>query len=136
MVSALRSITVRRRGETMRIVLDVDTARAVRRCMGKRRAGPVFVSERLPHADEPHRLTRFGADHLIRQLRTGDTTEPVTANALRRFHITTRQLAGTAPEGVRDRAGLANTRGVRRYVDPIVEDPKSTGNNANRGSLT
>jgi integrase/recombinase XerD len=111
------TITVRRRGKVKRMVLDVGSARAIRRCLGKRRAGPLFVSERSSQSDAPHRLTRFGADHLIRQLRTDPRSEPVTANALRRFHITTRQHAGTALDDVRDRAGLANIRGVRRYVN-------------------
>ena len=34
------TITVRRRGQSKRIVLDHDSARAVRRCIGKRRSGP------------------------------------------------------------------------------------------------
>ena len=109
------TITVRRRGESKRIVLHRDSARAVRRCVGTRRAGPVFVSERSSKSDAPPRLTRFGADHLIRQLRTDDTTEQVTANALRRFHINEHQLRSTVLEDVRDRAGLADVRGVRRY---------------------
>lgn len=110
------TVTVRRGGESKRIVLDHDSARAVRRCVGKRRDGPVFVSERSSKSDTPPRLTRFGADYLIRQLRTDDTTEQVTANALRRFHINEHQLRGTDLEDVRDRAGLADVRGVRRYV--------------------
>jgi integrase/recombinase XerD len=114
--SSKMTITVRRRGESKRIVLDHLTARAVRRCVGKRRTGPVFVSERSSKADTPPRLTRFGADHLIRQLRTDDNTEQVTANALRRFHINEHQLRGSALEEVRDGAGLADVRGVRRYA--------------------
>jgi len=117
------TITVRRRGQTKRIVLDRDTARAIRRCVGKRRTGPVFVSERSSKADAPSRLTRFGVDHLIRQLRTGETTERVTANALRRFHIE-HQLRSAVLDDVRDRAGLADLRGVRRYV--TTEDEEST----------
>ena len=116
------TITVRRRGESQRIVLDHDTARAVRRCIGKRRSGPVFVNERSSKSDAPHRLTRFGADHLIRQLRTDDATEQVTANALRRFHINTRQADGDRIDDVRDRAGLANARSVRRYDAAASEE--------------
>ena len=121
------TITVRRRGQSKRIVLDHDTARAVQRCVGKRRTGPVFVSERSSQADTPPRLTRFGADHLIRQLRTGDDTEQVTANALRRFHINEHQLRGSALEDVRDRAGLADVRGVRRYATTEREESTTEG---------
>ena len=84
------AIIVWRRGEPQRVVLDLVSARAVRRCIGERSDGAVFVSERSAQAGNPTRLTRFGADHLIRQLRTDATTEPVTANALRRFHLETR----------------------------------------------
>ncbi len=109
------TITVRRRGQSKRIALDPDSARAVRRCVGQRRSGPVFVNERSAKMDAPHRLTRFGADHLIRQLRTDDAPAPVTANALRRFHINSAQAGGDVPDDVRDRAGLAHVRSVRRY---------------------
>jgi integrase/recombinase XerD len=85
------TIIVRRRGEFRRIVLEHDSAHAVLRCVGKRRSGPVFVSQRSARSAVPHRLTRFGADHLIRQLRISDAVEPVTANALRRFHLATQR---------------------------------------------
>ena len=115
------TITVRRRGQSKRIVLDPDSARAVHRCVAKRRSGPVFVTERSSKSDTPHRLTRFGADHLIRQLRTDDNTEHVTANALRRFHINASQSGGDVLDDVRDRAGLADVRGVRRYDAAVTE---------------
>lgn len=87
---SVTTITVRRRGESTRIALDPESAKAVRRCVGKRRTGPVFVSETSSASEHSNRLTRFGADHLIRQLRTDEDPAKVTANALRRFHITTR----------------------------------------------
>ena len=120
--SPATAITVRRRGESKRIVLDPASARSVRRCVGKRRSGPVFVNERTSRSEAPHRLTRFGADHLIRQLRTDDATEQVTANALRRFHINTRQGDGDVPDDIRDRAGLADVRSIRRYIEAATKD--------------
>lgn len=84
------TVTIWRRSTSQRTVLDPATAQALRRCIGPRRIGPVFVSERSALAGNPTRLTRFGADHLIRQLRTGPSAVPVTANALRRFHLSTR----------------------------------------------
>ena len=120
--AASTTITVRRRSGSKRIVLDSESARAIRRCVGKRVAGPVFISERSSRSEAPHRLTRFGADHLIRQLRTDPNVEPVTANALRRFHITTGQRAGSTLEEVSDRAGLANKRSAQRYADRAVDE--------------
>jgi integrase/recombinase XerD len=81
------SLTIRRNGSSRRVVLEPDSARAVRRCIGRRRGEPLFTSYR-PAAREsaPRRLTRFGADHLIRRLsQEGD--ERVTSNALRRYFM-------------------------------------------------
>lgn len=92
--AATTMVPVQRRGVTTRTVVDPETARALWRCVAGRKTGPVFVSERSSKTSHPTRLTRFGADHLIRQLRditTGEPNgEPVTANALRKFHLSTR----------------------------------------------
>ena len=96
-------------------MLDADSARAVLRCAGRRHSGPLFTSNRTASADPPRRLTRFGADYLIRQLTPGNQAR-VTANALRRFHITASHDAGADIESVRGGAGLADIRSVRRYV--------------------
>jgi integrase len=112
------TVTIRRRGTSKRIVLHPDSARSVRRCIGRRRSGPLLTGRR-PSDGEPGRLTRFGADHLIRQL-TADSDQRVTANELRRFHITSGITSGrdddTDLEEVRDRAGLADVRSVKRYL--------------------
>ena len=110
------SIRVRRRGESRRMILDPHSGRAVLRCAGGRRCGPLFTGNRTTTSDEPRRLTRFGADHLIRQL-SADDAGRVTANELRRFHITAaNESSGANIESVRDRAGLADVRSVRRYL--------------------
>lgn len=103
-----------RRGDTTRTLLDPASAVAVARCVGSRRDGPLFLSASAS-SEGPRRLSRFGADHLIRQL-TGDGPQRVTANELRRFHITSRHRTGDDIETVRDRAGLASVRSVRRYL--------------------
>ena len=99
--SPTTTVTVRRRGTPERTVLDLGTARAIRRCIGTRSVGPVFVRDRTSQSAAPTRLTRFGVDHLIRQLRTdpiaGAGAEPVTANALRRFHLSVAERVAEAP---------------------------------------
>ncbi len=120
------SLTVRRGGTSKRIVLDSETAAALRRCVGKRRGGPVFVSEQSTGSKPSRRLTRFGADHLIRQLNTRSTSERVTANALRRFHINSSEADGTDLEDIRDRAGLADVRSVRRYVNSTTNEEETS----------
>lgn len=118
------TVTIRRRGVPNRVTIDADSARAVHRCVGRRRSGPLFTSNRTAPAGGPRRLTRFGADHLIRQLDTGQQTR-VTANALRRFHISASHTAGGDLDSVRDRAGLADVRSVRRYL-PRPDEPSQT----------
>jgi site-specific recombinase XerD len=110
------SLMIRRKGSSRRVILGPDSARSVRRCAGRRRSEPLFTSGRPASLEtSPRRLTRFGADHLIRQLSSiGD--DRVTANALRRFYITSSHRAGTPLEQVRDRAGLSAIRGVQRYL--------------------
>ncbi|MCU1503187.1 MAG: integrase family protein [Ilumatobacteraceae bacterium] len=115
------SLVLRRKGEQQRVELTEATARAVRRCAGRRRGQPLFISARsgVPPSSS-QRLTRFGADHLIRQLSApGD--ERVTANALRRYHFTANRDAGVDAEQVRRRAGLADVRGLRRYSSDTSE---------------
>jgi site-specific recombinase XerD len=122
-------VTLRRRGVSKQLTLNADTARAVLRCAGRRRGGPLFTSNRTASADPPRRLTRFGADHLIRQLASGKGAR-VTANELRRFHITAHHEAGSDIDSVRERAGLADIRSVRRYVtqnNEGAEPAASTG---------
>lgn len=87
------ALTVRRGGVARRVILGPASARAVRRCIGRRRSEPMFTSERTASSSAaPRRLTRFGADHLIRQL-TDDGDERVTSNAFRRFYIASRAPA-------------------------------------------
>lgn len=109
------SIRLHRRGASVQVMLDPYSGRAVRRCAGRRGSGPLFTGNRTKSGEDARRLTRFGADHLIRQLSTVDARR-VTANELRRFHITANQGSGATIDSVRDRAGLADIRSVRRYL--------------------
>lgn len=135
------SVTVRRRGETSRVDLDRDSARAVRRCIARRPSGPLFTSGRPSTRTAPRRLTRFGADHLFRRLVIDGSADRVTANELRRFHITTAADRSDL-EHVRAGAGLADLRSVRRYVDSAKEPaevrtnqpPRQTSANRPQGS--
>ena len=86
-------LTVRRKGVPRRVILDAASSRAVRRCVGRRRSEPLFTSERVAAPESaPRRLTRFGADHLIRQL-TENGDARVTSNAFRRFYVSNHRAA-------------------------------------------
>lgn len=74
----------------------------------------MFVSERSAQAGNPTRLTRFGADHLIRQLRTDATTEPVTVE-----RVETIPPRDVLTVGLR----LRELVGLRFVADPAPLDP-------------
>lgn len=106
------TVVVRRRRQgAQRITLQPRSARAVHRCVDLRVDEPLFTGPRRHGV--AHRLTRFGADHLLKKLDHDDT---VSANALRRFHITAHHTTGAALDDVRDRAGLNDIRTIRRYL--------------------
>ena len=109
------SVTIRRNGKTRRVTLDESTAHAVRRCAGRRTGQPLFISDHRARTRPPQRLSRFGADHLIRQLRNSND-ERVTANELRRYYITSQHHNGVALDDLRDDAGLSDTRSIARFV--------------------
>ena len=99
------------------IVLHERSHGAVRRLAGRRRSGPLFVSARSSTTTAGvHRLTRFGADHLLKRLPVAEGDRPVTANELRRFHISTAHRAGVDLDEIVERAGLEDVRSVRRYL--------------------
>ena len=109
------TVTIRRNDKTRRVTLDEATARSVRRCAGKRNGQPLFTSDHRGPTRTPNRLSRFGADHLIRQLRNSND-ERVTANELRRYYITNEHRNGVDLDDVREQAGLADLRGIARFV--------------------
>jgi len=99
----VRLTLARRTGQT--IVLHERSHGAVRRLAGRRVGQPLFVSERPSAADaEARRLTRFGADHLIKQLPVADGAPRLSANTLRRYHIMAAHRAGIQLEEIGDRA--------------------------------
>jgi site-specific recombinase XerD len=109
------TLSIRRHDSLQRVALHAVSARAVHRCAEGRTGEPLFTNARRSFPEGTRRrLTRFGADHLIKQLHT-DGERPLTANALRRFHFTASRAAGTALERVRERAGLSDVRSLRRY---------------------
>ena len=69
------------------------------------------------------RLTRFGADHLIKQAATAARIErPVSANVLRRTHVATAERAGVPIDDIRHTMGHIDVRTTRRYMEPSGTD--------------
>ena len=80
------TVDIVRRGETATLTVRRETADALVGVVGDRTDGPLFLGESASRT-EPSRLTRFGADFLIKRASAAaDVTKPVSANALLRAH--------------------------------------------------
>jgi integrase len=89
--------------------------------------GPLFVGPPRSRAD-PIRLTRFGADHLLKQAAAAaGIKRPVSANVLRRTHVTAAQRAGVPIEEIRQHMGHRDVRTTRRYLTPTDDKPHLKG---------
>jgi integrase len=114
------SLVVRRRGRASSIPLQLPTVRRLRRYLGRRRRGPLFVSD-VP-GRRASRLTRFGADHVLKKVAAAARVEtPVSANALRRRFVAATVDAGTGLDDIREQLGQRDSRTAKRYLDPQIE---------------
>ena len=99
-----------------RIELHRGTGSAVRRYLGRRRDGPLLLSER--RGREPDRLTRFGLDYLVKQVaQAAGLEQSVSGNTLRRRYVIAADANGTDLDQIRDSAGHADRRTTRRYLE-------------------
>jgi len=99
------------------IALHADSATAVRRYLGRRRDGPLLLSER--RGRPPGRLTRFGVDYLVKQVANeAGIGQCVSGNTLRRRFVVAAHADGTDLDEIRQSAGHADRRTTRRYLDP------------------
>jgi site-specific recombinase XerD len=87
-----------------------------------RTPGPLFVGPSRGRAGST-RLTRFGAAHLIKQAAAAaDIQQPVSANVLRRTHVSNAHRDGVSLDDIRQTMGHRDVRTTRRYVDPVRSD--------------
>jgi site-specific recombinase XerD len=107
--------SVMRRGAEEDLALDGRTARAITAYVGNRTTGPLLVGE-SPTQDRPERLTRFGADFLLKRAATRAGLDPVSANTLRRTYIALSHRDGAAVEDISRRVGHASARDTLRYL--------------------
>jgi integrase/recombinase XerD len=114
------TLTLRTR---MRRVIELrpDTAELLTLYLGKRRRGPLLLSEHRARVTE--RLTRFGVDYIVKQAaETAGLTGPVSANTLRRRFVMNADDRGLDLDGIRSRAGHADPRTTRRYLETSSDD--------------
>jgi integrase/recombinase XerD len=97
------------------IELHPDTAALLATYLGKRRRGPLLLSEHRAHVTE--RLTRFGVDYVVKQAaESAGIAGAVSANTLRRRFVMAAHERGDDLDGIRHSAGHADARTTRRYL--------------------
>ena len=114
-----KRLRVVRHGRATSIELDRSASQSVGALQrSSTDPGPLFTGPGRGRAGSI-RLTRFGADHLLkRAAAAAGITRPLSANVLRRTHVTTAQRAGTPIDEIRQRMGHRDVRTTRRYLAP------------------
>jgi integrase/recombinase XerD len=119
------TLGVARRGGPA-LTLHPDTTATVCRYLGTRRDGALLLTEQRGQPGK--RLTRFGADYLIKQIaHTAGLASTISANTLRRRYVIDAHARGTDLEEIRHNVGHSAQRTTRRYLstdaDAKSEDP-------------
>jgi site-specific recombinase XerD len=97
------------------VQLHNETAASLAAYLGKRRRGPLLLSEHRARISE--RLTRFGVDYVIKQAaEIAGISGPVSGNTLRRRFVAAAYERGEDLDDIRQNAGHADVRTTRRYL--------------------
>lgn len=105
-----------RHGRPQSITLNVDTCAAITalQCHSGS-AGPLLAAAQPAGAGQ--RITRFGADYLIKQAASAaNLGTTVSANVLRRSHAAAAQRRGVHILDTRDRMGHSDVRTTNRHL--------------------
>jgi len=116
-----RRLRVLRRSDADGITLDRAGSRSLTALeQTTPRPGPLFVGPARGRA--ARRLTRFGADHLLKHAAAAaGIAQSVSANVLRRTHVTNSRRDGVPIDDIRETMGHRDVRTTRRYlVQPDV----------------
>ncbi len=109
-------ITVERRGDRVDVRLDGRTTSALRSYLDGRTRGPLLLGESPARA--PGRLTRFGADYLLKRISAEAGLErPISANTLRRSYVSSAYAKGASVKAIRDQLGHTDSRTTRRHLN-------------------
>lgn len=117
------SATLERRGRQQSLPLQPSTADAVSALRaGLGTDGPLLTSARP--GDVGQRITRFGADYLLKQAADAAGIAGLSANTLRRSHAVAAERNGVHILDTRDRMGHRDVRTTHRHL----ADPESPRN--------
>lgn len=109
------ALTVTRRSGPATIDLHAATVAAADVYLRGRVTGPLLLGDARGRV--PGRLTRFGADYLLK--RAADEAgfdHPLSANTLRRTYVARAHAEGRSAEAIRDDLGQTDVRTVRRQL--------------------
>lgn len=110
-------VAVQRRGDWEEVEVASRTGAALTSYVAKRRQGPLFLGDSAV-APKPSRLTRFGADFMIKRAgAAAGITKPVSANVLRRSYIEAAHRAGTPLREISDHVGHRDARETARLLE-------------------
>ena len=97
------------------LVLDARTATALTSYLDGRNEGPLLLGESPTRA--PGRLTRFGADYMLKRISADAGLAPaVSANTLRRSYVASAFAGGASVESIRAQLGHSDVRTTRRHL--------------------
>jgi integrase/recombinase XerD len=109
-------VSVQRRGRRQQLRLSPQASEAIARYVSQRRSGPLFLGESAV-AHQPSRLTRFGADFIIKRASVAARIDKtVSANVLRRSYIGVAYEAGTPLEEISRHIGHRELRDTARFI--------------------
>jgi site-specific recombinase XerD len=108
-------LSVQRGGAQRQYPLDPRTTTALTRYLAGRETGPLLYGESPTRP--PSRLTRFGADYVLKQISADAGVEPaISANTLRRSFVASAYATGATVKSIRDQLGHTDTRTTRRHL--------------------
>ena len=112
------TVEVRRGGQRHQLELVQRTAAAVSEYVAERTRGPLFLGDRLSTAKPPARLSRFGADFLVKRAGAAAGIEKrVSANVLRRSYVEAAPRAGTPLTAIARHVGHKEVRETARLLE-------------------
>ena len=103
------------RRDPLDLLLDARTATALVSYLDGRTEGPLLLGESPTRL--PGRLTRFGADYMLKRLSAdAGLDQAVSANTLRRSYVANAFAGGASVESIRDQLGHVDVRTTRRHL--------------------
>lgn len=114
-LAAPSRLTLDRQHRRQTVILHTATTAAIAAYLADRSTGPLFLGP--SRGTEPSRLTRFGADYLLKRVTAdAEITKPVSANTLRRHYVKSVQDRGASLDDIRARLGHYDRRTTRRLL--------------------